>query len=143
MTTIMGLTVASGGIYVVLGFLHLVYTLLDIRRPRRFAPANDAVRTAMQGTTIRLTKGRTSMWDGWLGFNISHSYGALIFGGLVIGVGLYQGGVLATTGMLSLLVGISVAYLLVGLRFWFYIPNTGIALGTLGLAIAAMLKYSA
>lgn len=64
--------IVDGGLYVLLGSLHGLYTLLDIRQPRRFAPRDQAVRHAMAGTTVRLTRGRATMWNAWLGFNLSH-----------------------------------------------------------------------
>jgi hypothetical protein len=38
----------------------------------------------MQRTTIRLTRGRTSVWDGWLGFNITHGLGLIVLGMAVL-----------------------------------------------------------
>jgi hypothetical protein len=69
----------AGLIYFVLGALHALYTFLDIRTPRRIVPDDPAVITAMQASKIRLTRGESTVWQGWVGFNLSHSLGALLF----------------------------------------------------------------
>jgi len=40
----------GGGIFVLLGSLHALYTFLDIRRPRRLVPQDPAVALAMKGS---------------------------------------------------------------------------------------------
>lgn len=42
--------VAGGAIYALLGFLHALYTWLDIARPRRIVPTDRAVMDAMAAT---------------------------------------------------------------------------------------------
>jgi hypothetical protein len=69
----------AGAIYGLLGALHAVYTLADLRSPRRIVPDDPAVITAMQTSKIRLTRGESTVWQGWIGFNLSHSLGALMF----------------------------------------------------------------
>ena len=60
--------------------LHAVYTLLDERNPRRLAPDDPAVVTAMQASKMRLSRGATTMWQAWISFNLTHSLAALMFG---------------------------------------------------------------
>ena len=69
----------AGAIYGLLGALHALYTFLDVRNPRRIVPDDPAVITAMQASKIRLTRGESTMWQGWVGFNLSHSLGAMMF----------------------------------------------------------------
>ena len=83
----------GGGIYVVLGLLHALYTFLDIRRPRRLVPDDSAVSAAMARSHLRLTRGRTTMWQAWVGFNFSHSLGVVLFGALGITTGIMIGAV--------------------------------------------------
>src|SRR4030095_6042235 len=68
----------AGLIYLLLGALHALYTVLDIRNPRRIVPDDPSVIAAMQASKIRLTRGESTMWQGWVGFNLSHSLGALM-----------------------------------------------------------------
>ncbi len=67
------------------------------------------------------------MWNAWIGFNASHSFGAILFG-LVYGylalahsVFLFESTYLLVVG-LTLLVG----YTLLARRYWFSIPFRGI-----------------
>lgn len=73
------LTVA-GAIFVVLGGLHGVLTLCDVSNPRAFTPTDAAVRYAMEGARLALNP-RANLWQAWLGFNLSHSVGVILFGG--------------------------------------------------------------
>lgn len=80
------------------------------------------------------------MWDAWLGFNISHGLGAVIFGVSAAVAGGLRGGLLATPPVLAVVVGVSAIYLALALRFWFYIPVVGIGLAT--GCFAAALAYA-
>ena len=135
------LTTIAGGIIALMGSLHTLYTLLDLRKPRYFAPSDDSVRLAMQHATVRFARGRTSMWDGWLGFNISHGVGAIVFGVAAIYVPTIAPQSHRTLVLLAL-VAISTAYLITAIRFWFYKPIVGIALATL-LFVAALAIHGA
>jgi len=77
----------GGGIFVVLGLLHAIYTFADIRRPRRLVPDDPAVSAAMHRSHLRLARGRTTMWQAWVGFNFSHSLGVVLFGALSVAAG--------------------------------------------------------
>ena len=54
------LLVIAGLIYAVLGLLHAIFTLLDEKNPRRLAPDDPAVVTAMQNSKLRLSRGATT-----------------------------------------------------------------------------------
>ena len=62
-------------VFGVLGVLHTIYTVLDLRNPRRLAPVDPSVAHAMANSVLRLSGGRTDMWRAWIGFNFSHSLG--------------------------------------------------------------------
>ena len=119
----------AGAIYGLLGALHAVYTLADLRSPRRIVPDDPAVIAAMQTSKIRLTRGESSVWQGWVGFNLSHSLGAVLFGAVVVLVGRSEASFQAQAGVfLPLANVVSVCYLAIGLRCWFRAPLIGIAL---------------
>src|SRR5260370_42150026 len=105
----------GGGIFVLLGLLHALYTFLDIGRPRRLVPQDPSVARAMAESQLRLARGGTTMWRAWVGFNFRHSLGVALFGGLC----LLASGVLGTMavpgGMLGLFVAI--AFVCLGLIF--------------------------
>lgn len=132
------LMAASAITVLTLGLLHLVFTF----HGRRFDPRDDAVRLGMQQTTPRLTR-ETTMWKAWIGFNVSHSYGALLFG-LVWGwLALRQPVLLAQSSFLQWL-GLSLlaAYTHLGWRYWFSIPFRGIVLDLLLYVTALLLIAS-
>src|SRR6516164_428492 len=78
------LLILGGSISCVLGGLHAIYTLLDLRNPRRLVPVDPSVARAMANSAVRMSRGGTDMWRAWVGFNFTHSLGILIFG--VLGV---------------------------------------------------------
>jgi len=125
------LLLLAGTIFSVLALLHAAYTLLDLRTPRRLVPADPAVIAAMQGTTVRLSRGGSSMWQAWVGFNLSHSLGALLFGGMLLTAGRMWPTAGWPAAALVLPVAICLIYLALGVRYWFWIPTTGIAIATL------------
>lgn len=133
------LLLAAGGIFVLLGGLHAVYTIADERRPRRIVPADPAVREAMIGTGIRLAGHDTTMWRAWIGFNLSHALGAVLFGALVMLLGLSWQEPTPPRFILLLPLGVTLIYLVLSIRYWFRIPTAGIALAAGGIVVAWML----
>jgi hypothetical protein len=132
----------GGGIFLLLGFLHALYTFLDIRRPRRLVPQDPAVALAMAKSPVRLTRGGTTMWRAWVGFNFSHSIGAALFGAVCICAGTALGAVAIPAWTLPVLVVISFIYLALSVLYWFRIPTAGIAVASLCL-LAAWVTYAA
>jgi hypothetical protein len=126
----------GGGIFVVLGLLHGLYTFLDIRRPRRLVPQDPAVALAMTESSLRLARGGTTMWRAWVGFNFSHSLGVALFGTLCIGAGAVLGTMGVPAWILLLLVITSLIYLGLSARYWFRIPTAGIGLASVCLLVA-------
>lgn len=128
------LIVASAAILFTLGALHLFFTFVGTR----LHPRDAAVRAAMEGAHPGLTR-ETTMWRTWIGFNASHSYGALLFG-LVWGylavaraAVLFGSAFLLGLGLVAL-----VAYLWLGYRYWFSVPRRGILLATVLYLVAVL-----
>jgi len=130
------LLIFGGAVFGVLGGLHGIYTLLDLRNPRRLVPADPSVAQAMAHSTLRLSRGATDMWRAWVGFNFSHSLGLLLFAALAIWAGARIKTV--PTAILPALILISVVYLVLALLYWFRAPVIGVAIGT-GCFITAWL----
>jgi len=130
----------AGAIYGLLGALHAVYTLLDIRDPRRIVPDDPAVITAMQASKIRLTRGESTVWQGWIGFNLSHSLGALMFSAACFIVAAALRRFAFSPWVLLALTAVSAVYLLLAAQYWFRIPILGTAVATACLG-AAWLIY--
>jgi hypothetical protein len=126
----------GGGIFLLLGFLHALYTFLDIGRPRRLVPQDPSVALAMAQSQVRLARGGTTMWRAWVGFNFSHSLGAAIFGVLCICAGVLLGTMVMPAWILPLLVVIALVYLGLSVLYWFRIPTAAIAVATVCLLVA-------
>jgi hypothetical protein len=131
----------GGGIFVLLGLLHGMYTFLDIRRPRRLVPQDPAVSQAMVRTPLRLARGGTTMWRAWVGFNFSHSLGAVVFGALCCCAGAVPGLVHLSPWILFLFAVIAAIYLILSVLYWFRIPTACICVALLCLA-AAWIMYT-
>ena len=127
------LIVASAGIIFLLGLAHLVYMF----RGTKLHPRDPDLQVRMKGASPVITR-QTTMWKAWIGFNASHSFGALLFGtvygylAIVHGAFLFQSPFLLLVG-LALLSG----YVFLGRVYWFSVPFRGIVLSTL-LYLAAL-----
>lgn len=139
--TIGALLAISGLIYFVLGALHAVFTLLDERNPRRLAPDDPAVTTAMQNSKLRMSRGATTMWQAWISFNLTHSLAAMMLGAACFIFAACFRIFAFPPGALFALAGVSLSITIIGLRYWFGVPRAGSLVATLCL-IAAALLYS-
>jgi hypothetical protein len=129
----------GGGILVLMGSLHAHYTFLDIRRPRRLVPQDPATALAMKKTPLRLSRGGTTIWRAWVGFNFSHSLGVVLFGGLCIFASTLLGTMSMPAWVLFVFVVISLICLGISALYWFRIPTAGIAVASLCLLVAWLL----
>jgi hypothetical protein len=131
----------AGLIYAGLGLLHAVYTLLDERHPRRLAPDDPALVTAMQTSKLRLSRGATTMWQAWISFNLTHSLAALMLGAACLIVAACFRIFAFPPAALFTLAGVSLLVSLIGLRYWFAVPRVGSLVAT-GCLLAAALLYA-
>jgi len=122
--------VLGGSIFALLGAVHAIYSLMDVRRPGRFAPEDRTVADAMKSTGVRLSRGRGNMWDAWLGFNISHGLGALFFGAVCISAGVYLDALSLPKPVLLIPALVGLMYFALAIRFWFRVPAVGIGAAT-------------
>lgn len=125
---------ASATIVFLLGTLHLAYTFATTK----FLPRDAALAQRMR-EVAPVISGQTSMWRAWVGFNASHSLGAMLFG-LVYGyLAIAHAALLLSDPFLLSLGGLFLASLLIlARRYWFRIPFIGIALA-LALYLAGAL----
>ena len=120
------LLATSAFVILALGVAHLVFTF----RGNRFHPRDAALEARLKEVSPIITR-ETTMWKAWVGFNASHSYGAILFGlvygylALVHGPFLFASPFLLGVGLL--LLG---GYVFLGKRYWFSIPFRGIVLAT-------------
>lgn len=130
------LMTASAAIFLLLGSIHLLYTF----RGSKLHPRDAELTKRMRDVSPNLTR-ETTMWKAWIGFNASHSYGAMFFG-LVYGyLALAQSELLFNSGYL-VLIGLAflIGYFFLAKAFWFSIPFRGIVLSAM-LYVAALAVY--
>ena len=100
------LVVIGASIIGALGCLHLAYTYFG----ERLLPRDRAVVDAMKGTTLVLTR-ETTVWDAWIGFNGSHSLGAILLAAVYLLLATQYMDVLARSkGLMLLAVSAGAAY---------------------------------
>ena len=118
------LMVLSAAIVFTLGTLHLLYTF----RGPKLTPRDPALRAQMEQVSPVITR-QTTMWRAWIGFNATHSMGAMLFG-LIYGylaiahaALLFQSTYLLTVGLVML-----GALLVVARLYFFRIPLIGVSI---------------
>ncbi len=113
------LLIVGARIFLLLGIVHAILTLRDLSNPRTFTPTDASVRTAMQSSQLAIHP-NTNLWKAWLGFNLSHSLGILLFGGELFCIGLFQFTLFAHNLLIqSVVILVSAAYFVMSLCFWF------------------------
>jgi hypothetical protein len=132
------LLILGGAVFAVLGGLHAIYTLLDLRNPRRLVPDDPSVAHAMASSPLRLSGGGTDMWRAWIGFNFSHSLGLLIVAALAVLAGSRTN--MLPVGIMPALTLIGCVYLVLARLYWFRAPAIGVAIGTGCFAAAWVLS---
>ena len=130
--------VIAAAIVGALGTGHLVLTWSG----PKLRPRDPALQAAMERSSPGISS-QFSMWQAWIGFNLSHSLGAMLFG-LVYGyLALRQPAVLSGSvfllgvGLLTL-----VAYVAMAWRYWFRNPLLGASVA-LGCYLIGMARFLA
>ena len=139
---IRALLIVGSSISVLLGAVHGVLTLTDLGHPRSFTPVDATLRIAMQQSSIALHP-RINLWQAWLGFNLSHSLGLLMFGGAFLYIGIRHSSLFAQSVPLQgCAILISAAYLVMSLQFWYSRPAIGWGIATACFVLAAGLSHA-
>ena len=127
--------VASGAIFFALGTVHLVYTF----HGRKLRPRDAALEARMAEVSPGISR-ETTMLRTWVGFNASHSLGAMLFGAIYAWLARAQPDVLFGS---DFLLGLGLAWLAafawLGWRYWFSVPFRGIVLSFACYAVAVAL----
>jgi len=125
----------SAGLIMLLGLVHLAYTYFgDKLHPR------DTDLLARLKTTSPVISHQTSVWKAWIGFNASHSLGAILFGAIFGYLALEQPMLLFHSYFLGF-TGLIVlgAYLVMAKLYWFTRPLQGISLALLFYVVGFIL----
>lgn len=124
--------------FILLGAIHILYSLRDAWTPKKLTPYDDSVRVSMQKSTLALTS-QTTMWRAWLGFNISHGIGVLFFGVVYLTLAVSDIALFSKITLLPFLaLAVSASYLVLSIKYWFHIPAIGSGIGA-GCFLVALL----
>jgi hypothetical protein len=132
------LVAASAVIVLLLGLIHLLYTFYG----PKLLPRDPELQKRMQEVSPVITR-QTTMWKAWVGFNASHSFGAILFGAvysylsLAHGAFLFQSTFLLALGLLMLL-----GYAFLAKLYFFRVPFRGILLATFLYALALIVDWA-
>lgn len=123
-------------VFVVLGCVHLAFTLFR----DSFEPRDAALLQRMREVSPKLTR-HVTMWNAWVGFNISHSLCAIVFGLFYIVLSLENHSYLVGSIALTLiLLAVPAIFLAVALKYWFYAPRNGIIAASALIVISLFLR---
>lgn len=129
------LLIMGAAIFGCLGLLHLIYTFSG----NKFEARDSSVTAAMKSSSPFISRD-TTMWKAWLGFNASHSIGAMLVAAVYIPMAVEYLSIIQQSLWFTVLpILISVSYLLLAKRYWFNIPFIGISISTLCFIFAALL----
>ena len=138
------LLILGGAVFGALGGLHAIYTLLDLRNPRRLVPVDPSVADAMAKSARRCNRRSGCRVEA----RICGEHGLALTSATVLGScclpRLRSGPELesgcspvdAPRGIVAALTLIGCVYLVLALRYWFRVPAIGIAIGTGCFALA-------
>jgi hypothetical protein len=126
------LVAVSATIIFTLGIIHLVYTFYG----PKLHPRDPELQARMSDVSPVITR-ETTMWKCWIGFNASHSLGAMLFGAVFGFLALWHGELFFQSAFLQWLGLVTLGgYIFLAKRYWFSIPFRGITLATVLYAVA-------
>jgi hypothetical protein len=117
----------SASVTGLIGLIHLHYTLVA----DKFSPRDPDLKARLEVSSPVLTS-RITMWKAWIGFNVSHAVGLLLFGSVYGYLALFRASVLiGSTYLLGVGGLVLVAYLVLCNVYWYSAPFRAIALALL------------
>jgi hypothetical protein len=129
------LWIAGSLIFLVQGTAHLRITFTG----HKLNPKDDATIDAMKNTHPRITH-ETTTWKAWIGFNASHSAGAIFFGAINMTLASQYFWVIQESVFIIFLNSVFVLFFLFLAKvYWFKIPLIGVLLATLCFGLSVLL----
>ena len=121
----------------VLGLAHLLYTF----RTNKFEPRDEKMGLSLREVSPVLTS-ETTMWKAWVGFNASHSLGAILFAAVFGYLAMFELDFLLSSPFLVALSLVTLGcYLVLARTFWFKVPFLGISVSMALFAVGYLLAY--
>lgn len=126
-------------IFLLLGIVHAVLTLRDIKTPRTFTPPDRQLREAMQASSVAINPA-SNLWRAWLGFNLSHALGAIVFGAALAVVAINNVHTFQASPAFRIAAPlIGAIYVTLARLFWFRDPLIGTSIATTLITAASLL----
>lgn len=120
------LVFAGAAILFLMGTAHLIFTF----RGKLLTPRDPEVTSRLQQSFLVISPDMT-VWNAWIGFNASHSFGAMLFGAVYGYLAVAQASVLFGSAYLAAIGALLLAGLLVvARRYWFFKVLRGISIAT-------------
>lgn len=118
------LIITGSLILLALGSIHLIYTFFT----NKFSTREEKTADCMKNDFPLITRG-TTIWKAWIGFNASHSVGAIFFGILNCYLAINYFHIIQHDFFFLLFDVLTVGfYLWLSQKYWFSIPLIGISL---------------
>jgi len=112
----------GSAIFAILGSIHLYYTFFT----NKFSSRNEKMVDEMKSSSLILTR-KTTVWKAWIGFNASHSSGAIFIGVINFYLANRYFETLRHDHFFFLFnIMTTVFYLWLARKYWFKIPFIGI-----------------
>ena len=112
--------------FIILGAIHLGYTFFS----NKLAARDNKLNETMKVSFPVLTK-NTTMWKSWIGFNASHSAGAIYFGLINVIVAIQYPAVLQNPLLQLVNIVTALFYVWLAKKYWFNIPFIGMLISFL------------
>ncbi|MES2655133.1 MAG: hypothetical protein V4620_06055 [Bacteroidota bacterium] len=111
-------------IILLLGTIHLYYTFFS----DKFLTRDKSLKPAMEKSSPVLTK-ETTMWKAWIGFNASHSSGAMFIGIINLYLACYYFTIFQSAYFFFIFNMITIAfYVWLAKKYWFKVPFIGVSI---------------
>lgn len=124
----------------IIGLLGLVHLVLTFRGPKLW-PRDRSLQKMMDQVSPVITK-ETTLWRMWIGFNASHSLGALLFGLNYGYLALFHGEFLFRSGfLLGLGLAMLVSLVVLAKLYWFFTPQIGISLSLILYGVSIVIAW--
>lgn len=125
-------------VFTILGTIHLLYTFFT----DKFSSHDDKLIATMKLAFPKLTR-KTTMWKAWIGFNASHSTGAIFLGVINIFIAVRFFASVQNSVFFFVFNIFTVGfYLWLAKRYWFKIPFTGILIAFCCFTVAGILCFT-
>jgi hypothetical protein len=132
------LVATSAAIVGLLGVSHVALTLWG----PQLLPRDRSLKAAMERDSPVITR-QTTIWRAWIGFNISHGMGAILFG-LVYGTLAIAHGELLFDSILLQAAGFAmlVSYVALAKLYWFVTPLVGTSVSLACYSVGIVLAWA-